>query len=102
VAKFKCLGETVIYQNYIHSEINSVLNRRNACYHSVHIFYLLPATIKMKIRKTIIVSVLYGHETWSFTSLGEREVYAEENTVQSQIIRMMYEKIKYENNSNFT
>jgi hypothetical protein len=35
MAKFRCLGITVTYQNYIHKESKSRLNTGNGCYNSV-------------------------------------------------------------------
>jgi hypothetical protein len=55
----------------MHEEIKSRLNSGNACYHSVHCLLssrLLSGNLKVKIYKTIILSVvLYGCETWSVT-----------------------------------
>jgi hypothetical protein len=51
----------------IHEEIKSRLNLDNACYHSVQnllFFHLLSQKVKIKIYRTIILSVvLYGYET---------------------------------------
>jgi hypothetical protein len=69
VAKFKCLGTTLMSQNGMHEEIKRRINSGNACYHSVQSLlssHLLSRNIKVKIRKTIILPVvLYGCETWS-------------------------------------
>ena len=59
---YKLLGTTLTNQNFIHKKIKSRLNSGNACYHS----RLLSKYIKMKIYRTIILSVLFsGCETWS-------------------------------------
>jgi hypothetical protein len=71
------LGTTLTDQNCIHEEIKSRLNSGNACYHSVQSllsFCLLSRNVKVKIYKTIILSVvLYGCETWSLTLREEAE-----------------------------
>jgi hypothetical protein len=48
VAKFKYLGTTLTDQNDICEEINSRLNLRNACYHSVQSFVMLHAVQECK------------------------------------------------------
>jgi hypothetical protein len=69
MAKFKYLGITNI--NCIHEGIRSRLNMGNPCYHSVQRVlssFLLSKNLKIKIHKTIILTVvLYGCDTWSHT-----------------------------------
>jgi hypothetical protein len=71
VAKFKCLGTTLIDQNCIDDEIKIRLNSGNAYYHlgqSLLSFYLLSRNVKVEINKTIILPVvLYRCETWTHT-----------------------------------
>jgi hypothetical protein len=56
-------------QNLIQEEIKKRLNSDNACYHSDQNLLpsrLLSKNIKIRIYKTIILSVVqYGCETWS-------------------------------------
>jgi len=76
VENFEYLGTTLTIQNSIQEEIKSRLKSGNACYHSVQNLVssnLLPKNLKIKIYRTIILSVvLYGCETWSLTLSKER------------------------------
>jgi hypothetical protein len=74
VEEITCLGTTLLKQNAILEEVKSRLKLGYRCYHSVQNLLpssLLSKNLKMKIYRTIILSiVLYGCETWSLT-LGE-------------------------------
>jgi len=67
--EFICLGTTLANQNSIQEEIKSTLQSGNACYHSVQNLLssrLLYKTMKIKIYRTIILSVvLCEKENWS-------------------------------------
>jgi hypothetical protein len=76
VEGFKYLGTTLTNQNSIDEEIKSRLKLRNTCrlklrntcYHSVQnllTFSLLSKNLKIKIYRTVILSVvLYGSKMW--------------------------------------
>jgi len=89
VEEFKYLGTTLTNQNSIPEEIKSRLRLGNACYHSVQNLSssrLLSKNLKIKIHRTIILSVvLYGCETWSLTLREERKLRVFENMVLRRI-----------------
>jgi hypothetical protein len=66
VVKFKCLGTTLINQDYIHDEIKSRLNSVSVAIIQSKIFCLpsLYKKIKIKIYEIVILPVVvYGCET---------------------------------------
>jgi hypothetical protein len=72
----------------MHEEIKSRLNTGKACYYSfqsVLSYLLLSRNVKVKIYKTIILSVLYGYETWSVTLREEHRLRVFENRVLRRI-----------------
>jgi hypothetical protein len=89
VSNFKYLGTTVTNKNLIQGEIKRGLNSSNACYHSVQNLLssrLLPKNVKVRIYKTLILSVvLYGCETWSLTVREEHKLRMFENRVLRRI-----------------
>ena len=89
VEEFKFMGTNLKNQNSIEEEIKSRLKSGNACYHSVQILLscsVLPKNIKIKIHRTIILSVdLYGFETWSLALREKRRLRVFENRVLRRI-----------------
>jgi hypothetical protein len=89
VAKFRYLGTTLTNRDDIHDEIKSRLNSGNACYYSVQNLlpsHLLSKKLKIKIYKTVILSVvLYGCETWSLTLREDHRLRVFENRVLRRI-----------------
>jgi hypothetical protein len=89
VAKFKYFGATLTDQKCIQEEIKSGLNSGNARHHSVQSLSssrLLSRNVKVKVYKTIILSVvLYGCETWSLTLKEEHRVRVFDNRVLRRI-----------------
>jgi len=85
VEQFKYLGTNLTNQNSLQEEIRSRLKSGNVCYHSVHNILsssLLYKILKIKIRRTIILSVvLYGCETWSLTVREKRRLKVFKNRV---------------------
>ena len=64
--------------------MKSRLSSGNACYHSVQNILFsswLSKDLKIKIYKTIILSVLYGCETWSLTLREVRRLRLFDNVV---------------------
>jgi len=83
------LGTTLTNQSCIQEEDKSKLKSGNACYYSVQNCLsssLLSKNLKIKIYRNIILPVvLYGCETWSFTSREERRLRVFENRVLRRI-----------------
>ena len=89
VDKFKYLGVTVTNTNDICGEIKRRINMGNACYYSLEKIlssHLLSKKLKVNTCKTIILlSVLYGCETWSLTLREEHRLRVFENKVLRKI-----------------
>jgi hypothetical protein len=100
VEEFKYLGRTLTNQNSIQEEITKRSKPRNAFYFSVQNLLssnLLSKNLKIKIHKTIILSVdLYGCETWSLTLREERRLMLFENKVLSRIIGPVRDEVTWE------
>ena len=88
--EFKYLGTTLTNQNSIQEEIKCRLKLGNSCYNSVQNLLsssLLSKTLKIKINRTIILSVvLYGCETWSLTLREERRL----RVFESRVLRRVF------------
>jgi hypothetical protein len=67
------------------------LNSGNACYHTQLPSRLLSKRIKIRLYKTIILSViLYGFETWSLTLREEQRL----RVFEKRVLRRIFEKKK--------
>ena len=77
-------------------EIKNILKSDNACYHSVQNLLssnLLSKNIKTKIQRTIILlAVLYGCETLSFTLSEERRL----RVFEHRVLRRVFGPKRYE------
>jgi hypothetical protein len=97
VAKFKSLETKLTDQNYMHEEIKSRINSKNACYHSGQSLLssrLLCRIIKVKIHKTVILPVvLYRCEAWSVILREEHSLRVFENRVLRRIYGPKWDKI---------
>jgi hypothetical protein len=96
VDEFKYLGTTLTYRNSIQEEIKSRLKLGNACYHLVQNLLssrLLSKNLKTKIYRTIILPVLFGHETWSQTLREERRLRVFENRVLRRIFGLKRDEV---------
>jgi hypothetical protein len=85
VEELKYLETTLTNQNFIHEEIKSRLQSKNACYHLVQNLLsssLLCRNIKISTyRSKILPVVLYGCETLPITLMEERRLKVFENMV---------------------
>ena len=82
VEEFEYLGTSLTNQNSIQEEIKSGLKSGNICCHLVQNLVsssLLSKNVRIKMYRTIILSVLYGCETWSYTLREERRLCVFEN-----------------------
>ena len=87
--EFKYLGTKLTNQNSIQEEIKSKLKSGNTCYHSVQNLLsssLLPKNLKInRHRNIILLVVLNGSETWSFTLREKRRLKVFENKVLKRL-----------------
>ena len=84
--EFEYLGTTIRNQNSIWEEIKSSLKAGNASVQNLLSFNLLSKNLKIKIYRTIILSVvLYGCETWSLILRDERRLRVFGNKVLRRI-----------------
>jgi len=75
--QFKYLGTPLTNQNCIQEEIKSRIKSGNVCYNSVQNLLsssLLSKNLKIKIHRTIILSLFVGCETWSLTLRKEHKL----------------------------
>ena len=83
-------NQNIAIGNLSFEEIKRRKNMGNACYYSLEKILssrLLSKKLKVKIYKTIILSVvLYGCETWSLTLREEHRLRVFENKVRRKII----------------
>jgi hypothetical protein len=81
VSQFKYFGTAAANQSLTEEEMKRSLNSGNACYHSGQNLlssHLLSKNLKIRICKTIIVTVvLNGSETWSLM-LREEHIWTKE------------------------
>jgi hypothetical protein len=87
----------VTNQNLIQEEIERRLNSGNACYHSVLNLLssrLLLKCVKVKIHKTVILSVvLHGWKTWSLILREEHKLRVSENRVLRRIFGLKRDEV---------
>jgi hypothetical protein len=88
--RFKYVRRSVTNQNCIHREVKSKLNLRNGCYHLVWNIlpsHLLSVNLRIKIYKTIILSVvLYGCDNRSLTLREEHTL----RVLESRVLRIIF------------
>jgi len=96
--RFQILENNFNNQNSIQEEIKIRLNSRDACHHSVKKVLsssLLSKNIKIKIYRTIILSViLYGCEIWSLTLSEKRRLRVFENRVLRRTFRPKRDEVR--------
>ena len=92
--EFEYLGTTIRNQNSIWEEIKSSLKAGNASVQNLLSFNLLSKNLKIKIYRTIILSVvLYGCETWSLILRDERRLRVFGNKVLRRIFGPKRDKV---------
>ena len=90
MGEFKLLGTNLTNQNSIQEEKYSTLQSGNACCHLVKnplSSSLQSKTIKIKIQRTVILSVgLHGYEKWAL-SLKEEHMLS---VFQNEVLRRIF------------